>query len=373
MKKLLCIAILLTNLAWADTAINFMPLASHEIQPQLLTDSAGTAHLIFFKIEDPHQDHLQPDSGSLYYRAMAPNADTWGASVKISSNAFARPDVISAARFAVDDNHRVHVTWFQSDTQQYFYTRSNLDATQFENPRPIVKDFLDGVEAGSNIAVHGSDVTITWAAGSIDKEYQRSVYSLRSTDGGEHFGSEMLLGDQSLGACACCGFASRFIGDNLFVAYRTAVENKGRHMQLLRTENNKRADTRLIHPWEINACPVSTNNFSDNTDSDTWLVFETEGDIYQYNVSQNTKPQRVNGLFQFIRQKHPDIAINGKGERLIVWGEGRGYSSGGNLKLRLFDVDNRELTSLKMDNKVIAKFSAAAVTALADNSFLVVY
>ncbi len=360
--------LLFCSFAFSATSVQFSPLGENEIQPQLLTDAQGTTHLLYFKTYNPQQTR-----GNLYYRTYKADKGEWNKPIKVSAVGFAKSGIIAAAKMAVDNDGRVHVTWFEANTLKYLYTQSNTERTEFNAPKQIVKRFNEGVETGSNIAINGNDVTITWAAGSFDKEYQRAVYRVTSTDGGKNFGAEEILSDQSLGACACCGFISRYADDTLMLAYRTAVNNQGRHMQLLIQAKESPATTTLIHPWEYNACPVTTNNFSHNVEGDIWLVFETEGEIFQFNTNQKTTPQRVNDPNPSVRQKHPAIAVNAAGERLVVWSEGRGFNSGGQLKIRLFSADNEVLPTPNTDEKTLAGFSGSAVSTLVDGSFLVVY
>jgi hypothetical protein len=371
--------------AQAATHSRFILEATPEraIQPRLVVDQAGTIHLLYFRkrVQDPRNRE-----GDLYYRkriegAAAGGADSWSVPTRVSSQSFSFQDAVGRAGIAVDGQGGVHVVWFRDrpDTG-YFYTRLIPGHPGFEAQREMVVTHNEGLDAGAEIAAEGMQVAIIWAAGDLQRESERTIYMRHSADGGGSFGEEIMLGDPALGACACCALAAEFsAADRLHVAYRSAINNGGRHMQLL-TVNPAVADQTHYRPatelqqWEIHACPVSTNDLLRH-DSQMWLSFETRARamLEHFDPASGHSDARTLAVpLTETRQKNSTLAINAKGEILVVWGEAISYSRGGALNLILLDADNHPLP-VEVPDITIQDFSFPAVAALPDNRFLILY
>lgn len=347
------------------------------MQARMVNDNAGGVHLIYFKPANAGKR-----AGHLFYSTYVTDKDEWSTPVRVSSSAYGHQDAIAKANLTIDDVGRAHVVWLRGDPVEYMYARSNPDRSNFEPERSLIKENLEGVEAEASIASFGDTVTLTWHAGDLGRESERSVFALTSRDGGQTFGEETRFSDPALGACACCTLASTYARDGeLTVAYRSAINGDGRHMQLLvapPTASSTAPVSRLISEWFLAACPVSSANFSQrfpsNHEVQRWLAFEREGEIFFVDVDrEEAGAHKVTAGKSKVRQKHPSIAVNGSGQRLIVWGEGFGFRNGGDLKMRMFDRSNRPLVTPDTKAMRISNFSVAAVAALADGSFLVLY
>ena len=376
MKKTVLVIITVLIINWiqiVDVQANSQPsiviqaMAENEIQPKLLHDKKGRTHLIYFKME-------QVDSrlGNLYYKQYKPNVNKWSEPIKISSKTYRRPDVIATAKMAVDGQGRLHVVWLDHKPTAYLYSRSDSAIEKFETPRAIIKKYIDGAEANAVVSTFNNQVNLSWMAG--HDENLRTVYSMTSIDNGETFGPESMIGDQSLGGCACCAFASSYTDKGeLLVAYRSAENGDNRDMQLLSSYDSHKSTT-LIDKWKYNACPVSTNSMVQDSQQNTWITWETKGKIYKSMRSgKSINPIMVSPESSIIRQKHPVIAINNAGNQLIAWSEGDGYFSGGELKLKAYGPQSQELKTPSTHAMLPALFSSASVVALADGSFLVMY
>ena len=359
-------------------AIRLEPVPDHGIQPLLATDARGVVHLIYFKKSAPDGTER---SGHLYYRSY--EQGRWSPALRVSSSPFDHQDAIARASLAMDSNGRVHVGWLSSDLPALMYSRSDIDRQGFATERAIVREPMQGVESSASIAAGEDTVSIVWHAGDQDEEEERRVYAISSQDAGAGFGAVRTLDAARLGACGCCDLAASY-GNNghLLVAYRSAINGDGRHMQLLDTgpEGEFHGGTRLLSEWFIAGCPVTTSDFTHRTGinpgkSYLWLVFETRGRIYTFDAGNpgHSTPAPVRESLVPTRQKHPAIAVNDAGYRLIVWGEAPGYVAGGTLNLQLVDKTNRIQPAPDTRNLNIADHSAAAVATLKDGSFLVLY
>jgi len=243
----------------------------------------------------------------------------------------------------------------------------------------MVNDNLAGVDAGADIAVDGSNVSIVWAAGVLTKEEERTVYARTSIDYGETFSAEIAIGNKGLGACACCSLAVEYgQGQKLLVAYRSAFEGVGRHMQLLsvdttEADSSSYAELSSLQQWELSSCPVSTNDFSEDYQHNDWLVFESKSRIIQMNMSEDSNPELVAEPAIRTRQKHPSIAFSSDGYKLISWAEGISFTKGGLLNWQLFDSNGDPVESADKPIINIPDFSSPAAVVTPTGSFLILY
>lgn len=282
---------------------------------------------------------------------------------------------------AVGGDGRVHVVWYLPGDNQYFYTRSNTERSQFETQQSVVDLFGEGLDAGADIAALGSQVAIVWGAGALSREPERTVYGRISTDSGATFSDELQMGKKELGACACCSLATNFGAENeLAIAYRSAIDGVGRHMQALTVqfagktiESGSYAELSPLQEWELSACPLSTNDITVDAKGSQWLVFETEGRINQLQLGGGIDAMAVAEPFIKTRQKNPAVAINSAGDRLIVWGEAISHTRGGRLNMHLFTDDGSDKNAEFTEEISIPQFSFPAAAVLPGGDFLVLY
>lgn len=349
------------------------------LQPRLNVDSNGDIHLVYFK---KRLSAPSAREGNLYYRQYMPLEKRFGLPVKVSSKAYdLQTYAIARASMAVDGDGRIHVVWYLPRANQYYYTRSNTQRTEFEPQRPMVDQYAEGLDAGADIAAWGSEVAIVWAAGNLSREYERTVYGRLSTDSGASFSEEFRLGDPDLGACACCALATDYADESeLSIAYRSAIDGVGRHMQILSLQVNEgepqKASYGAVSPlqeWELSACPLSTNDIVVDQADEQWLVFETAARIIQLKLDDQSKATSVADPFSETRQKNPAVTVNDKGDRLIVWGEAISHTKGGRLNMRLLEEGGAPNGAQFVEEITIPNFSFPATAELPNGDFLVLY
>ena len=371
------LAIALSAAGQAEVLIHRTP--DDGLQPRLIQGAGGAVHLLYFK---KRLDRPAAREGNLYYRSYLPEQNRFGATVKVSSQAFNLQTVaISRAAMAIDGAGRLHVMWYVAEEEQYFYARSNLERTQFEFQHALASTFRDGLDAGGDVAAMGSSVAVVWGAGALSREAERTMVARFSADGGASFGEELRISDSQLGACACCSMAAEFFSpDSLTVAYRSAVEGSGRHMQVLTAAGMfdhslswQYRSVGALQEWEATYCPLSTNDIAYDRSAQPWLVFETMGRVVQMSFGEPTKLSRVGEPFTETRQKNPAVAFNHQGDRLIAWGESVSHSRGGRLNLRIYTAGGVETDYRLAEQVQIANFSFPAVAALPDGNFLVLH
>jgi hypothetical protein len=358
---LLALMVLFVSEIDAAPGLSLERVPDHGIQPSLFTDNTGLMHLVYFKPVD--SSGRGPALGNLYYRYRVSN-ERWS-EAEVVSGLFRHGDAVRKASVAAGDTGSIHVVWLRTDEAPEYYYSRRIDSG-FETPRSVVKNNLSGVETEASISVLGNQVSIVWHAGSMLRESSRQVFRVFSVDNGVTFGDEIAISDQSLGACACCGLASSLRNDEFLVAYRSAVNDSGRHMQLLKSSGGWRTQT--VSEWSLTTCPVSSNSLAGD-----WLVFETRGALFKFDVRKDAPSIQVSPKGDAGRQKHPSIAIGDQGEQLITWGEGPGYFDGGILNLQLQSVEGTLLPTLDTSGMEIPKYSVAAAGYTPKSGFVVLY
>lgn len=358
---LLALMVLFASGIEAAPDLSLERVPDHGIQPRLFTDNMGLMHLVYFKPVD--SSGRGPALGNLYYRYRV-SRGKWS-EPEVVSGVFRHGDAVRKASVAAGDAGSIHVVWLRSDeAPEYYYSRRI--GNRFETPRSVVKNNLSGVETEASIAALGNQVSIVWHAGSMLRESSRQVFRVLSVDNGVTFGNEIAISDQRLGACACCGLASSLRNDELLVAYRSAVNDSGRHMQLLKSNDGWRTQT--VSEWSLTTCPVSSNSLTGD-----WLVFETRGALFKFDVRKNVPLIQVAPKEDAERQKHPSIAIGDHGEQLITWGQGPGYFDGGMLNFQLQSGDGTLLPTPDTSGMEIPKYSVAAAGYTPKSGFVVLY
>jgi hypothetical protein len=142
-----------------------------------------------------------------------------------------------------------------------------------------------------------------------------------------------------------------------------------RDIYLLRSDDRGRSfEGRLLGRWEINACPMSSMDIAANG-ADTVGAWENGGQVYLARLNTSGSPIAAPGDGK--GRKHPRIAINRRGEVLLVWTEGTGWQKGGSLASQIFGRDGAPIGGTQRIDGIPAWSFAAAAT-LPDGEFLIV-
>ena len=353
------------------------------LQPRLVTAADGGVHLLYFK---KRLSAPSAREGNLYYREYLREERRFGLPIKVSSTAFnLQTFAIARASMAIDGEGRAHVIWYLPRENRYLYARSDVQRLQFEEQRSLVSAYIEGVDAAADVAAEGNQVAIVWGAGALSAEQERTVYARFSDDGGESFGAEQRVGNKDLGACACCSLAAEFDPQGrLSIAYRSAIDGVGRHMQwlTLHAETSRlatanealRGDYSPLQPlqeWEMSSCPLSTNDFALDTNGEPWVAFETAARIIR--LKANGTAAAVQEPATQTRQKNPSIAVAANGDVLTAWGEAISHSKGGALRAQLEDA-NGVIIEWELGTEItLPNFSFPAAAAIGGNDFLLLW
>lgn len=353
------------------------------IQPQAVVDGKGTVHLIYFKGE--------PGGGDIDYARMEPGKDAFGPPVRVNRKPGSAIAIgtIRGAQLALGRRGRVHVAWNGSDKAEpknafgstpMLYARSDEEGRAFEPERNVMlkTSALDG--GGTVAADQEGNVYVAWHASSEDSpagEVGRRMWVSRSEDDGANFSPEEPAFEKETGACGCCGTKALADRDGtLYALYRAATQNVGRDIYLLSSRD--RAETFegvLIHPWKLNARPMSSASLSGGGEG-VLAAWETNQQVFFARIDPETSklsppawpPGRAAG-----GRKHPAVAGNAAGETILVWAEGTGWQRGGALAWQVFDRSGRPTDGKGRMERGVPTWGLPTVVSRADGSFLVIH
>jgi hypothetical protein len=361
------------------------------LQPQVAVDAQGVVHLLYYKGE--------AKQGDLYYVRSSDNGATFSSPIRVNSQpeSAVAAGTIRGGQLALGAAGRVHVAWNgsgaalpkgplnpeQSADSPYnglpmLYTRMTDEGRAFEPQRNLMQKTF-ALDGGGTVAADGkSHVYVLWhgnTAGDATGEASRRVWIARSQDNGKSFTPEEAAYANPTGACGCCGMRA-FVDSrgDLYALFRSAQQQIHRDEYLLRSRDQGRSfEGRLLDPWQINACPMTSGAFAESSDN-VLVAWETENQVYFTRVDPDTfaaaKPVAAPGPGN--DRKHPSLAVNRRGEVLLTWMEGEGWGKGGTLRWQLFNASGGAVDGLG-EAPGIPPFSFAAAFARPDGGFTILY
>jgi hypothetical protein len=362
------------------TEVKTVRLPDRGVQPQALVDTEGTLHVIY--LGDA------PANANVYYVHQAAGEQKFSKPVRVNSQPGSAIAIgsIRGAHLALGKANRVHVAWNGSGSAEpkgqgvkygnpMLYSRLSEDGA-FEQQRNVISKAY-GLDGGGSVAADPEgNVYVAWHAGDGTGEQNRRVWMVHSTDEGQTFGDEAPADADRNGVCGCCGL--NMLADRqgtVYVLYRAAREKVNRDMVLLTsTDQGKTFGGQVTGNWMIATCPMSSEAFVDSPETVT-AAWETEGQVWFSKIDKKkhvpAKPIAAPGTPS--KRKHPALAVNGRGETILVWTEGTDWERGGGLAWQVFDEKGRPTKSRGRVDKAIPVWSFAAVYTEPDDSFMIVY
>jgi hypothetical protein len=351
------------------------------IQPQAVVDGKGVLHLLYFKGD--------PANGDLFYVRRGPGQKRFSAPLRVNSQPGSAVAVggIRGGQIAIGKGGRVHVAWNGSGkalprapgryTSPMLYTRLNDEGAAFEPQRNLMtrSTALDG--GGSVAADEAGNVFVVWHGLPMDGksgEDHRTVWLAHSADEGKTFSREVAILPKPTGVCGCCGLRIFADKQGVFVLYRSATDTVHRDMHLLFSrDHGKTFRDVLAHPWRVGTCPMSSEAFTEGA-GQVFGAWDTAGQVYFTRLDPETgkagPPQPAPGPGS--NRKHPALAVNGKGQMLLVWTEGVGWQRGGALVWQLYEHGKATSQRGRLADGVPVWGLPAAVV-LADGTFLIIH
>jgi hypothetical protein len=370
---LICAATWLTHAASVNQ-ITIARTPEGGLQPQAAVDTSGTVHLIFFK--------GNPSAGDIFCVRRAPQTEEFSKPLRVNSEPQAAMAIgtIRGAQLAVAHG-RVHVAWngLAPKTGTYMdtpmlYTRLNDAATGFEPQRNLITS-ARGLDGGGSVAADESgNVFVFWHApkpGNTNGEAGRALWVVRSNDEGKTFTPETLATSEPTGACGCCGMKAFADAEgNVFALFRSAKDATTRDELLLAGRGGGPLKPLLRDSWKIGMCPMSSASFA-TTRGASFAAWESRDNVFFTKISQGkvATPKAPEG---HVKRKHPALAVNSKGELLLVWTEGTSWGKGGTVAWQLYDSGgNASGEPGRAEN--LPTWSMATAVAKADGAFLIIY
>jgi hypothetical protein len=356
------------------------------IQPQVALDDRGILHLIYYAGDAHH--------GDLFYARSRDGGASFSSALPVNERGSAiAVGTIRGAQLALGTAGRVHVAWNGSSDigplnpdsgkpgTPMLYTRLNDAGNTFEPQRNLMLHSF-GLDGGGSIAAdRNGNVYVTWhgigeseAKGTgKEGEARRRVWLTKSGDDGKSFLAEVKAWTQETGACGCCGMRT-FVDQKraVFALYRSATESVHRDVYLLSSNDHGRTfQGKLLHRWDINACPMSSMDFAEGAGM-VVAAWETGGQVYWTRIVGGDTSDPIAAPGEGKGRKHPRLGVNSNGEVLLVWTEGTGWQKGGSFAYQLYDQAGRPIGQTNRSAGIPTWSFAAAVPA-SDNGFSILY
>jgi len=312
-------------------AVKLLRLPDGGVQPQVVVDKAGIVHAVFLKGD--------PRSADVFYIRSSDYGKSFSEPLRVNSQpgSAVAAGAIRGAQLAVGRGGRVHVAWNGSSTAQprgplspempqdsphngvpMLYSRLN-DKGMFGPQRNLTRKTF-GLDGGGSVAADAEgNVYVAWhgqAEGASEGEGGRRVWLARSSDDGGTFAEERAIFDQPTGACGCCGM--RLFTDsrgNLLALYRSAREVIHRDVYLLAsTDRGETFRGKMLHPWEIGACPMSSMFFLEARGG-LLAAWETAEQVFFSSIDLDSlrTSEIIPAPGEAGRRKYPVLAQNIKG------------------------------------------------------------
>jgi hypothetical protein len=353
--------------------VSVVPTPDGGIQPQAVADDRGTIHIVYFSGD--------AGGGDLYYRRLIRTGEDRGAApVRVNSvagSALATGSV-RGAQIALGRNGIVHVAWHGSKPVEgsgsphppVWYARS-LDGSRFEGQR-MLSGAISGIDGSTVAADRAGRVTVAWhGLGEKAGEEARLVYLANSANDGASFAAAVPATSAPIGACGCCGLKALFDRTGtLNVLYRAATDGKHRDTTWLAIHGGVARAPVRVHPWEIEACPMSTFALAD-AGNGVAAAWETAQQIYAATLDPSTgSVQDVAAVPGSGSRKHPSIAVNAAGDRLLAWAENTAWKRGGTFAWRITSGSGTELAH-SADAGPVPVWGLVSAVAIPDGSFVI--
>jgi hypothetical protein len=160
----------------------------------------------------------------------------------------------------------------------------------------------------------------------------------------------------------------------VYIAYRSATAMVNRNMTLLVSRDHGQTfATSVVDPWKIGMCAMSTSALAScgPTMVGAW---ETQRHI-RFFVASDDRPLKGPISVDFLptNERLPSVAVNQKGEFIVVWTVGTGWNKGGSVAWKVFDKEAVEIKAQAGHADGLPVWSMPAAIARSDGTFAILY
>lgn len=360
--------LLLCPLLAAATEVKLERVPEGGVQPQVAVAADGAVHLVYLT--------GKPDGADIRYSFRKAGDTAWSAPVTVNSEAQCAVAIgtIRGAQLAVGKAGSVHVVWNgkaqngQHATAPLCYAR--LEAGKFAAQRTLNTGTIH-LDGGASVAADDKGgVWVVWHAAPPEgkSEADRRIYVSRSRDDGATFTNAAPAEGAPAGVCACCSLKAFFSpAGELLTFYRNASDKTQRDMTLLTAQEGTAFSSKVLYPWSIAACPMSSATLLASGKA-TRAAWETEGTVWTALVGETPVPVALSKG----KARHPALAVNGRGETLVSWSLGTGWQRGGELGWVVLDANGKPAAT-RGTAKEVPVWSHTAAFANAAGDFIILH
>ncbi|MDZ4406247.1 hypothetical protein [Prosthecobacter sp.] len=333
MKRFLIILLLPIFASGTDVLLERVPESG--VQPQIVTTSDGTLHLVYLKGE--------PRGCNVRHVTKKPGATAWSTPHTVNSTlgSAVAAGTIRGAQIAVGKDDSLHIVWNGPGGKQQpaplLYSRSLTHGVTFEPQRDLRAD-TQALDGGASVAASAKgEVFVVWHGAPADSgpgEINRRVFILKSTNNGQTFAAPKIANADDPGVCACCSLKA-FVtpSGELLTLYRAARSMTQRDITLMTSrDGGETFQHRDVGLWVVNMCPMSSASVI-TTGKNTRAAWESEGRVFTSLLDTTSDAVAVSPD----KARHPALAINSRGETLVSWSVGTGWQKGGQLAWLVLD------------------------------------
>jgi hypothetical protein len=374
---------LLVGALAADERVRVVALPAGAIQPEAQLSARGEIELLYGAGD--------PAAADLFVASSSDGGATLAAPRRVNGEGSRSIAIgtVRGARLAIGRDDSLHVAWMGAAKAEprapgngtpLLYARATDSRAPFAPPRNVITAAV-GLDGGFDVAADGRGaVAIVWHAPAPggEGEEARRVWVTRSGDDGATFAPETAIDAVRHGACGCCGMKAIYArGESpaaarLWVLYRCALRGSERDMHALVVGGAGDPVRSLeLSKWPTNTCVMSTAALANGPADSIVAAFETKGQILLQSAPAGGEPSRAQAPAGAPGdRKHPRLAVNSKGERLLCWMEGTGWQKGGTLAWQLFERGGAPIAGAGGRIEGVPAWSFGAPVALKDDRFV---
>ena len=133
-------------------------------------------------------------------------------------------------------------------------------------------------------------------------------------------------------------------------------------------------ESERLHPWSIAACPMTSMSMF-AAQSRVLGAWETAGQVFYADIrsGRSNAGALTAAPGEGAGRKHPRLAVNHKGETLLVWTEGMAWARGGSVAWQLFDRGAGKPTGSAGSQAGVPVWSFAAAAPHPNGTFTIFY